>query len=143
MATVAAVLIAVGILTALAGAIWAWTTEGFSEGAVSVPGTVVALHEEYGGGSPPGYSWFPVVGYRVDGRPHQFTSGIGAAPPAFEVGEAVTVLVDPADPTKARIAAFQTLWLGPLILVIVGVIGVIVGLVLLGLRRRLQEASGA
>jgi hypothetical protein len=46
----------------------------------------------------------------------EFTSSNGTRPPAFEVGEAVSVLYDPAAPGNARINSFFQLWLLPIIL---------------------------
>jgi len=46
----------------------------------------------------------------------EFTSLNGSNRPAFEVGEAVSVLYDPASPGNARINSFFQLWLLPMVL---------------------------
>ena len=61
------------------------------------------------------------------GEPVEFTGSVGSSPAAFDIGEAVAVLYDPADPGDARIDSFFQLWFGPLILGFLGFIFTTVG----------------
>ncbi len=57
----------------------------------------------------------PVVEYNVDGQRFTFHSSISSSPPAYGVGDKVTILYDPDDPTTAQINTFHDRWLFPLI----------------------------
>ncbi len=81
----------------------------------------------------------PVVKFALaSGQPQQFELQEGTWPPAYHVGEAVTILYEPQHPEDARIknslGAFS-LWLSPLITCVVGLIFGAVGLVILRQQR--------
>jgi hypothetical protein len=57
----------------------------------------------------------------------EFTGSNGASPPAFEVGETVSVLYDPISPGNARINGFFQLWLLPMILGAMGSVFATIG----------------
>lgn len=71
----------------------------------------------------------PVVAFSGPGGPVEFQSEIGSSPPAFRVGEAVTVLYDPAAPTKAQLDSFWDKWLLPGVLGFIGAVFGFLGLV--------------
>ena len=75
----------------------------------------------------------------------EFTSSSGTSPPAFEVGEAVSVLYEPTSPGNARINSFFQLWLLPIILGGMGsVFGIIGGAGLIfGGSTRIRAGSPA
>lgn len=55
----------------------------------------------------------PVVTFDpVPEQPITFRSNVGANPPAYEIGDSVRVLYDPAEPSAARISSWFSLW-GP------------------------------
>jgi hypothetical protein len=56
---------------------------------------------------------------------------VGSSPPAYEVGERVTILYDPTSPKEAKINSFGELWLWPLLLGILGGLDLLTGLFLL------------
>jgi hypothetical protein len=89
---------------------WSLRREGFSVG-----GVVVGLKESASTGTS-GTTYAPVVRYEVEGQTHTFTSSNSSNPPAYEIGERVVLLYDPADPTRARIDSWWELWLMPLAL---------------------------
>jgi hypothetical protein len=100
------------------------STRAFLRQAVPAEGAVIDLTAAWDSedGS---YTYYPRVRFRTpDGRAVEFTSDVGSSPPAFEVGEPVRVLFDPANPARARIDSFVQLWLLPLIL---GGIGLVFG----------------
>lgn len=93
----------VGLLT---GALTAYTLVDsirFQQRAVAVPGQVKELI---------GHKTMTAVVAYVDatGEPREVRSGWASSPPAFDVGERVTVLHDREDPKKARIKSFGELW---------------------------------
>ena len=61
------------------------------------------------------------------GESVEFTGSVGSRPAAFDIGEAVAVLYDPAKPRNARIDSFFQLWFGPLILGFLGFVFTAVG----------------
>lgn len=72
-----------------------------------------------------GEAYFPVVDFvSKDGKPHTAQLSEGSFPPAYEVGEKVTVLYDPEHPLDARIKSFgssASMWILPGITGILGV----------------------
>jgi hypothetical protein len=101
---------------------WAWHTWQFVQSAVIVPGTVIALkpHKPEPGGE--GSTTFaPVVRFQTrSGQTEEFTSGISSSPPDYSVGEQVTVIHPPDNPYDAQINVVWLRWLGPVILLVVG-----------------------
>ncbi len=59
----------------------------------------------------------PVVEFEANGQRYSFDGDTASYPPAYEVGEQVSVLYDPADPNTAQINKWTERWLMPVILV--------------------------
>lgn len=125
-------------LALLGGAAWTFGADReFASGAVGANGTVVELVASRGSDNDTIYR--PVVEFADrGGTRHRFTGRVGSAPPAYEVGETVSVLYDGWSPADARIDGtldrhFLTLILGGL-----GTVFSLVGGGLLGavVRRR-------
>lgn len=91
---------------ALAGATyWVWDSSAqFRNDCVVVPATVVALSGRERGTS-------PTVEYRWNNEVHRWTSSISTRPPSYAVGDPVTMLVDPANPSDATIDDWMHRWL--------------------------------
>ncbi len=68
----------------------------------------------------------PTVRYEVQNKDYEVTGLISSKPPAFHVGEQVTVLYKPEKPEDAQIDGFVERWL---FLTIFGCIGFILGLI--------------
>ena len=77
------------------------------------------------------------------GNPVEFTGSVGSSPPAFDVGEPVAVLYDPAEPEEARIDSFFQLWFAALILGGIGLVFASIGGsgALAALRARTRSAA--
>src|SRR5262249_20309924 len=74
-------------------------------------------------------TYYPRVRFTtLTGEPLEFTSKFGTHPAAFGIGETVTVLYDPANPTVARIGSFLGLWAAPLGLVFMALVFSAIGL---------------
>jgi hypothetical protein len=90
---------------------WKLQNEG-----IATTGTVVRLEEsDSSEGGCCVYS--PVVEFSANGQIFSFESGNASDPPAYEVGEEVNVLYDPADPNTAQIDSFFERWIFPIIII--------------------------
>lgn len=125
----------------LGGALW-WmkSTEDFLGRAQHTTGHVVDFYREwhrdnnphangnlsniYGGT----YTYYPVVEYSYNGHAQRFRNPYGSSVPTYPVGAEVNVLYDPQKPTAAKINNFGTLWVGPIILCVLGAIFTLVSL---------------
>lgn len=59
----------------------------------------------------------PVVEFTAGGQTYSFESGNASDPPAYDVGEEVSILYDPAKPETAQIDSFFERWLFPIIII--------------------------
>jgi hypothetical protein len=113
-------LVAGGIVMLVAGIWFAGEAADFLETTARTDGTVVALQRERGiKGSTEDH---PVVRFvqPETGETVEFKSRFGIWPSPFTVGEVVEVAYDPADPTRADINSFWTIWLLPILLAAFG-----------------------
>lgn len=79
-------------------------------------GTVVRLEEsDTSGGGCCVYS--PVIEFAANNRMYPFAGDNASHPPAYEVGEEVSVLYDPAKPDTEHINKWSERWLFPLIII--------------------------
>ena len=113
----------IGLLFAGIGAIVAVSTLFFVSRAYTAPGTVVDHEVEQNAitflraDERTGLLYYPVVEYRsTSGEMHQVTGRMGRASPRFEEGQQLTVLVAPADPSRARLNTVFGIWGSPIIL---------------------------
>jgi hypothetical protein len=66
--------------------------------------------------------YYPVVRFVTgSGQVVRYRDHSGANPPAYRVGDQVRVLYDPANPQRARLDTWASLWLKAVILLIIGV----------------------
>ncbi len=90
-----------------------WTLE--QEG-VTTTGTVVRLEEsDSAEGGCCVYS--PVIEFTVDGQTYSFDGDTASDPPAYRVGEEVSVLYHPDEPETAQINKWTERWLFPIIII--------------------------
>jgi hypothetical protein len=85
----------------------------FATTGVEVPGTVVRLESSSSDGA---ISYSPVFQYTYNGRQYEYESVNSSNPPANQVGDVETLLVNPDNPSKARQNSIWELWLLPCIL---------------------------
>ena len=57
-------------------------------------------------------------------------------PPAYKIGETVSILYDPEDPSKVRADSFLMLWLLPILIIAMGIVSIIIGTVFIFMGRR-------
>jgi len=107
----------------------------FNARAERATGTVTDL--EHRRDSDGGGAYYPVIRFvTATGDKVTFRSSVGSRPPSHDVGEAVAVLYDPADPHGARMAGFFTLYVGSFITSILALIFGGIGGIWLFVQRR-------
>ncbi|HDZ22988.1 MAG TPA: DUF4870 domain-containing protein [Desulfobacteraceae bacterium] len=107
---------------------WYAKTDGFLEKAVKTEATVVDVEKRK---SSDGTMFYPVFSF-VDegGNEHKIYSTMGSYPPEYEPGDPVLIFYDPQNPEKIKLDCFVSLWLGPVILVVLGLIPVFMGVLI-------------
>ena len=98
-----------GAMFALVGIGFACYSVAFAIGTNEVQGTITNMVH----GS-------PVVDYQVNGQQFSFQSSMSSDPPAYFVGEKVTVIYRPNNPASAQINSFTERWLFPIVFTIGG-----------------------
>jgi len=108
------ILLPISALILVAVSIWyTYTSYTFFTTGIEVQGTVVRLESSSSDGST---TYSPVFSYTYEGQQYEYESVNSSNPPANEVGDVETLLVDPNKPNKARQNSFWELWLLPCIL---------------------------
>lgn len=92
---------------------YSYTSYVFSTTGVEVQGTVVRLESSFSDGST---TYSPVFSYTFEGQNYEYESVNSSDPPSNQVGDVEMLLVNPANPSKARQNSFWELWLMPCIL---------------------------
>ena len=123
----------------LAGAIWGGYNYLFIRQAETATGVVTDLIPvgRLGKGYYPQVQFTTLAGEEITYQPLSSQN-----PPAFAIGEQVTVYYDPANPERAKLDWFVNLWLGPMLLAMAGAIDVIVASVffVLHLKKKQQQS---
>ena len=85
-------------------------------------------------------AYHPVIRFRTQlGTVSTFTSGSGSYPARYEIGDKVTVMYDPANPSEARIRSWE-IWFPPILFMVIGVLPVAIGGgIMLFLQRSVQK----
>ncbi|HUI56914.1 MAG TPA: DUF3592 domain-containing protein [Bryobacteraceae bacterium] len=124
MRVICGVFLFVGLGLLAGGVLAIQHTRHFVRNAVLAQG-VVTENVRPGGGRA---VYYPRVRFRTaGGRQISFLSSGGSNPPAYRVGESVTVLYDPQDPYNVSIRSFWNVWVLPFILCSLGVFFFLVG----------------
>ncbi len=129
------------------------TTQRFLAKASAADGVVVKVdkvvdHQWTGSGDRQRYEevtlYYPVVRFvTASGQVVQYTDDLGEDPPAYQVGDSVRVLYDPANPQKARLDTSLSRWLDAAVPTIIGLVILVVSVViLLFSRESLPERRG-
>ncbi|KLN62063.1 hypothetical protein WH96_00520 [Kiloniella spongiae] len=126
------IFLCVGLITLSTTGIWSYTTLEFVNNARSTQGTVTDLIQSRSSSSSStrnSYVYRPKVTFRTEtGEDITFQSSTGSNPPAYARGENLNVLYDPENPQNAKISDTLSLWLGPIILGIIGFIFSVIGI---------------
>lgn len=117
------------------------STQQFLKVSVKAVGVVVEMKSEYD--SDDDLMYRPVIRYKDrTGVEHTFTSSTSSNPPSYEVGDRVELLYDQQKPEQPRINTWIDLYIGVLVLGILGGLFVLIPvLVLYGMSRRQQKIS--
>jgi hypothetical protein len=109
-------LVVVGLVLWGVVGLFFWDMQSFTDAAVRVRGVVVDLEMRKTTEGGWKKSYYPVVRFQsTNGQEVQFVSGVGSSPAAFERGEEVEVLYDPAAPEEARIDSWFDLYFVPIL----------------------------
>lgn len=109
-----------GVLMAGAALYWIYSRRRFAATASRTMGTVVRLEEipDSDNGLP---TFAPVVAYTPEGGlPVMFVDSFSSRPARHFEGQRVAVLYDPVRPAAASVAGFGSLYVGPMILLGIG-----------------------
>lgn len=106
------------------------STKTFMVNAEQARGTVVEVAARSGtdsSGNPTIY-FYPVVEFTAaDGRAVRYQSSVGSSRPSQQVGQAVEIVYNPANPQDARVNSFTEVWLWPVVLLGMGAVFVLAG----------------
>lgn len=98
------------------GAYAGYVSWGLEQNGERTTGVVTRLEESSSGDS--GCCVYsPVIEFEANGQTFSFEGGNASDPPAYDVGEQVPVLYDPADPNTAQINKWTERWLFPIIII--------------------------
>jgi hypothetical protein len=132
---IGSIILAVGALSLIGAVLFYMNTTAFVDRSRQAPGTIVRLVEE--SDSDGGRLFRPLVRFAPGvGEEIEFQSGVRSNPSPYTAGDAVTVLYDPADPKKAEIQGFFSLWFLPVLFAGVGSLFLAVGVAVLARRPR-------
>src|SRR5688572_9594713 len=93
-----------------------WNSWQQSADAESVTGTVVSMRQ-VSATRPGGVSTYaPTISYTVNGRSYTYRSSSSSFPPAYKVGDTVTLEYAPGDPNDVRVDSWWAQWLLPALL---------------------------
>jgi hypothetical protein len=85
-------------------------------GGKTATGMVVQLNEQ-SDGEGGCCTYVPVVEFDAGGQVYSFEGSTASYPPAYELGERVPVLYDPANPQTAQIDKWSERWLFPILII--------------------------
>lgn len=134
----ALVFAAVGLTLLLVAGIWAGIRASTISGYAHAEGTVVSYNFN-------GRSYSPVVVFRApNGTLVRFASSVASRPPAYSIGESVSVLYPPGHPQDAVLDDFLQLWFVQTLLALIGtpffILGCVFFIVVRVQKRRLAAA---
>jgi hypothetical protein len=145
---IGALFVAAGIILGAVSSYFYNATQSFIDRAETVQGEVIEL-ERSRSSSDPSVVFYPIVRFSpATGQQRTFRSPVGSSPPAYAVGESVSILYDRTNPDDARIDSFWFLWLLPTITGGIGIVfflvggGLLIGRLLMARRARNVRAHG-
>ena len=133
-------MLALGLLLLGAAVYQIAVTTTWLKRAVEVEGTVVRMlsHTDKDGD----VTFKPIVRFSTaDGKTIEFYSSFSSNPPAYRIEQSVRVVYLPEEPERAAIRSFLSLWMGSLVLGLIGAILFGIGAVVLVAGRRVSAGS--
>lgn len=115
----------VGLLLLITAALIYFHTKNSQQGTVPIKGKVIRLSASRG--SKGGTTYTPVVEFEINRQLYQIYGSVSSSPPAFDVGEEVSLFVNPRSPEAASIDSFMENWFVVLILGFMGTIFTAIG----------------
>jgi hypothetical protein len=139
----------VGLLTLTAGVFFWLRTQKLVKHGLTAPGVVIENvveervdYDRDDHTRTTSRTYRPKVRFRSqNGDEVVFESRVGFGRPAYQQGEAVEVLYDPANPHGAEIKSFWSLWLGPMVAGCIGLVSLLVGVGIWGWLSRVRAPT--
>lgn len=129
----------IGLLLLALAVFVVWNTTAWLKRTVEAPGTVVEMLRTRDKENT-GWLYEPVVRFETaEGKTIKFEANFRSSPPAYRVGDTVTVVYLPDAPERAQIRGFLSLWMGPLIMAFIGAVFFGVGASMLAASRRVAR----
>jgi hypothetical protein len=122
----ARLLLALGVGCLLLAAFLAWRTLAFASNTQKTTGEVVSYHEIRDGETT---RYRPRIRFETaTGEIVTINGQLSTTSKRFAIGAPVPMVYKVADPMRARVALFADNWLGPVIAMIIGLVGIAGGL---------------
>jgi hypothetical protein len=129
----------IGLLLLALTVLSIWTTTAWLKRTVETQGTVVEMlrtRDKDDGG----WMYEPVVRFETaEGKAIKFEANFRSSPPAYRVGDTVKIVYLPDAPERAQIRSFLSLWMGPMIMALIGTVFFGVGASMLAASRRVSR----
>jgi hypothetical protein len=129
----------IGLLLLAVAMLGVWNTTGWLKRTVEVQGTVTEMLRVR---DKKDNSWLyePIVRFETaEGKTITFDANFRSNPPAYRVGDSVTVVYLPNKPEGAAIKSFLSLWMGPMIAAFIGLIFFGIGASIIAASRRVSR----
>jgi hypothetical protein len=116
-------------------------TSVFLHYSIATSGNIISMASNHDNESN-SLNFAPVFAFSTkDGRMYTLTSDVYSNPPAYTVGQTVTVLYEQKNPAGAKLRSFWQLWLFPVVFGILGGVATCIGYFLLRYERRQDRQS--
>ena len=133
------IFLVLGIGWLAAGVGFTFDTLTFLHRSISTSGQITSLVSRRDQSEGP-ITYAPVFSFTSEsGRSYVVTSNASSNPPAFSVGQKVTVLYKVEQPDHARLNTFEQLWLFPVMFTAIGTVSFVVGIFLTIYERRKRQ----
>jgi len=111
--------LAVGIVCLVAGVLVYGHSKAFIKRSVRTQGTVVDFAERRSSSSSSTRSstlYYPIIRFQPEtGEAVEFESNAGSSHPSYKKGDPIAVRYDPAEPDRACVDSFVSLWIGVIV----------------------------
>lgn len=129
----------IGLLLSLGAGYSVYDVKQFKKSAILTQGTVIQLIENIDNKNN-SKTFTPVIHYKtVKGDEFTMTSSVSSNPPAYSIGETVSIFYKGNNPQEARIDGFLSNWLLTLILGTIGLVFFLIGSIPLILSSRAKS----
>jgi len=115
-----------GLIFMSAAVAWFLHHYQFVASASRTQGTVIRYEEDWDLQDDV-YMYAPVISYVVADREYTIVSAAKSTRQPYKIGDSIPVLYDPQNPQHGKVASFSALWLGPLVMGVLGLLFALLG----------------